>query len=123
MKLPLQKEKGLRGYVKVPWTESLPFVENRRAVLIHRPRRVTTHQISEKDSPHIGMQCWCGTCFSGTTKFTFLDAPPDGKLLCLRCETEAVKAGLPSANQLVGHHVHLGRVVPEQVCCQQAHGG
>jgi len=78
---------------------------------------VTTHKLGEKYKPHIGMQCWCGTSFSGTKKFTFLDVPPEDKLLCAKCEVKAVEAGLPSAHQLTGKHIHLGGVVAVQVCC------
>lgn len=119
MKLPLEEYKDLKRWapLSISWTSCQPFIENSRAVLIHRPRKVATLRTSEKYKSHIGMQCWCGNGFSGSKKFTFLDAPPDGKLLCARCEENAVAAGLPTSEQLVGRHVHTGKVVAVQVCC------
>ena len=115
MKLQLKRRKDAR--FGITWKEASPFIENSRAVLIHRPRYVTTHKIGEKWKAHISVECWCGNSFSGTKKFTFLDAPPDNKLLCARCELHAVKNGQPTAESLVGKHVHLGRIVAQQVCC------
>jgi len=115
VKIPLQQMKDKR--FGIHWKESSPFIENTRAILIHRPRFVVTHKISEKYKSHIAIECWCGNSFTGTTKFTFLDVPPENKLLCARCESVAVKHGQPSAYELTGKHIHLGRLVPQQVCC------
>ena len=115
MKLPLTKDK--KSGAVVHWTEASPFVENSRAVLIHRPRHVGTYKIGDKWKAHIAMKCWCGTSFSGSKKFTFLNAPPEGKLLCARCEEIATSFGQPSAAALVGHHVHIGKVEAVRLCC------
>lgn len=117
MKVRLEKVQKLHG--GIPWTACEPFVENSRAVLIHRVRHVTTHQTSSKDRPHLAVHCWCGNGMTGTKKFTFLSAPPDGKLLCARCEDVATKRNMPSAYELTGKHVHLGRLVPHQLCCTE----
>lgn len=121
MKLPLQLHKDLQRWAPgaIAWTSCPPFIENARAALIHRPRRVTTHKIGKKYSPHIAVECWCGASFTGTKKFTFLDAPPDGKLLCFRCEEKAVHMGQLPASTLVGGHVHTGTVVAVQTCCMK----
>ena len=116
MKLPLKRRKDAR--FGIAWKEASPFIENSRAVLIHRPRYITTHKIGEKWKAHIAIECWCGNSFSGTKKFTFLDAPPEGKLLCARCEEMATKRNLPTAEELAGRHVHLGRLVARQICCE-----
>ena len=71
----------------------------------HTPVIVLTHHVR----PPVEM--------GGGTVFTFLDAPPDGKLLCDRCETMALALGMPSADSLVGRHVHRGKVVAVQTCC------
>lgn len=115
MKLPLGKHPKHR--FGIAWKEASPFIDNARAILIHRPRYVVTHKVGER-SAHISIECWCGNHFSGTKKFTFLNAPTDGKLLCARCEEVAVKHGQPSSEQLTGHHVHVGRLVPQQLCCE-----
>ena len=52
------------------------------------------------------------------TCIAFVDVPPDDALLCSRCEAVAVEAGLPSADSLAGRHVHLGKCVAVQTCCQ-----
>lgn len=115
MKLPIGRHPKHR--FGIAWKEASPFVDNSRAILAHRPRYIFTHKISEKWKTHISVECWCGNSFSGTKKFTFLDEPPDNKLLCARCEEMAVKHGQPSSEQLTGRHVHIGRLVPQQLCC------
>ena len=125
MKLALDKAKKppyMGGSTFIPWAACAPFIENSKAVLIHRPRRVTTHRISPKYAPHISVEAWCGNTATGSKKFTFLDAPPPGKLLCARCEQKAQQAGTPSSESIVGRHVHLGGVVAVQVCCTKEGG-
>lgn len=100
------------------WTECEPFVENTRAVLIHRVRHVELHKIGDKWPAHLAVHAWCGNGYTGMKKFTFLDDLPAGRLLCQRCEVTATANDQPSAEQLVGRHVHLGKVVAQQVCCQ-----
>lgn len=116
MMIALEKERDLRNN-KIPWTAAKPFIENSRAVLIHRPRRVTTHKISERYQPHISIHCWCGNGMSGAKKFTFLDAPPDGRIVCARCEDNAIANGLPPSSEIAGRHVHTGGVVAVARCC------
>jgi len=122
MKLPLQKDKTLPRFAPgaLPWVSCQPFVENSRAILIHRPRMVTTHKIGPRWKSHIAITQWCGNSSTGTKKFTFLDAPPDGKLLCARCEEKAVAAGQQPASAIAGKHVHLGGLVAVQLCCTGA---
>lgn len=121
---PIEKDPALRRGTMhkgaVPWVDCKPFVENSMAVLIHRPRYVTTHKIGPKWPAHLAVHAWCGNGATGTTKFTFLDAPPDGRLVCARCEAKALSAGLPASADLAGRHVHLGSVVAVQTCCGSA---
>ena len=53
----------------------------------------------------------------GKRNLTFLAAPPADKLLCEACERSAVLAGLPSADELAGRHVHIGKIKAVQTCC------
>ncbi len=53
--------------------------------------------------------------FSGSA---IVEVPPDGRLLCERCEMMAVAAGELSASKLAGKHVHVGRMVPRRTCCR-----
>ena len=113
---PRETRPEVRG---LPWASCKPFVENSKAVLIHRPRTVTMHRISEKYRPHIAIWQWCGNTHTGTKKFTFLDAPPKGRIVCARCEERAVEAGLPSSSELAGEHVCVGGVVAVSHCCAE----
>ena len=99
----------------IAWKASLPFLDNSRAALVHRPRTVQTVTIHKE--PHIAVLNWCGNGFAGKRNLTFLAAPTEDKLLCARCEAHAVEAGLPSAAELAGRHVHIGHVVAVRVCC------
>lgn len=117
LKLPLKvtrfaKKNGL------PWTSCLPFVDNKRAQLIHRPMSVTKYKCGSYPS-HLAVHCWCGQGPAGSDKFTFLEKLDGSKLLCAKCETNAVAAGLPSAYELSGLHVHVGKVVAVQTCCTE----
>jgi hypothetical protein len=119
IKLPLEHNaKADRSeFRSTPWISCAPFVENSRGVLIHRPRTGNTYNI-HKTGPHIGLHFWCGMSItSGGKNLTFLAAPPDGRILCARCEAAAVEHGLPSADELAGRHVHKGGVVAVATCC------
>lgn len=98
------------------WKKSLPFVDNARAVLIHRPKRVSDYQLGTR-RPHIGIEYWCGNHVSGMEKFTFLAVPPEGRMICLACEEKAFLAGEKTSDQIVGHHVCKGRVKAYSACC------
>ena len=119
LKLSLQQPKrhAMHRDKILPWSSCAPFVENSRGVLIHRPRSAQTITIHRE--PHKAIHYWCGNGVAGKRNLSFLSAPPEDKLLCARCEAQAVKAGLPSAAELTGRHVHLGKVVAVRVCCDQ----
>jgi len=114
--LPLKRNKK-PGNAIVVWTKCAPFVENSRGVLIHRPRTVMTYKISARWKSHIGIGYWCGSSVAGSKNFTFLSAPPEGSLLCEKCEIAAIAAGLPSADELAQRHVHRGKIKAIQTCC------
>jgi hypothetical protein len=122
MKLPLDRGRVKASPKRVPWASCAPFVENSRGSLIHRPRAGMSYYIHK--SPHISVGFWCGMSVASDGKnLTFLAAPPDGKILCERCEAAAVKNGLPSAEELAGKHVHKGRTVVVATCCASVKGG
>lgn len=116
--LPLRADPG-PSHVVATWKSSLPFVENSRADLIHRPRSVTVYQIGNRP-PHIAIGYWCGNHASGKRNFTFLNEPERDALLCMFCEAKAKAAKLPSAEEICGRHVHIGRMLPVQTCCDAA---
>jgi hypothetical protein len=107
------KKKSLAAYA---WETCLPFVENKRGVLIHRPR--TVERYMHLRTPYLAVHYWCGNGSNGHGIFTFLAAPPDGSLVCERCEAAATLAELPSADDLCGRHVHKGTTQPVQTCCE-----
>lgn len=116
VRLPLERPKKKHDK-EFPWSACAPFVENSRGVLIHRPRSGSTYNI-HRAGPHIGIKFWCGMSISSDGKnITFLTSPPDGRILCERCEAIAVANGLPSADELAGRHVHKGGVVAVATCC------
>lgn len=115
LKLPLERGDA-RSTVSV-WKSCLPFVENTRGVLIHRPRYIHLYQFSKKWEAHLAVHYYCGNASAGTKNFTFLSEPPSGKLLCSVCDARAVLAGMPSADEICGRHIHKGRVVAQQTCC------
>ena len=114
LKLPL-KTKAFNRKHGTPWSSCAPFVDNAQALLLHRPRYVTIYR--SLGEPHLAVHMWCGSGQCGTDKFTFIDSYDGSKLLCKRCEENAVKQGLPSADELLGKHIHLGKIVAQQVCC------
>ena len=116
VKFPLRRVKNSELAAAV-WTRCAPFVLNERAVLVHRPREVTTYNLHKQ--PHLAVHYWCGGAATGGIKFTFLSSPPENRLLCERCEVLAVAAKLPSADTLSGRHVHVGKVKALQTCCNK----
>lgn len=118
MKIAIEKEPRIgRHKGSIPWTACEPFVENTKATLIHRVRHVTTHKIGDRWKAHIAVTMWCGNGSTGTKKFTFLAEPPQGRILCARCEDAAVGFGHPSAESIAGRHVHTGGVIAVARCC------
>ena len=126
MKFPLEIKRygGFKNRVSsepsIYISKTLPFVENKRGVLIHRPRFV--HQERRNKNWPTGAHnwlCithWCGSPQNGDV-FTFHAEPPHGMVVCERCEKIAVKNGLPSSSEIVGKHVHVGKVVSIRTCC------
>ena len=116
MKLALTKSKTHKHYKPdLQWSSALPFIENTRAVLIHRPRQVNVHKTNRGN--HLGVHLFCGNVFTGTDKLTFLEIPPVDSILCARCEQQALKVNFPSAESIAGRHVHIGGIFARAHCC------
>lgn len=113
LKLKITQFAKKHGY---PWSSCAPFVDNSRALLIHRPRAVTTYKTNRV--PHTAVHYWCGNCSSGVNVFTFLDALNGEKLVCARCEEMAIAQGLPSSDELLGRHVQKGKLIAVKTCCE-----
>jgi hypothetical protein len=118
MQLALEPKRypaGCGGHIYLRSAE--PFVENTRAVLIHRVRHATIHTVlADRWGPHLSVTNWCGNGFSSRKHLSFLAAPPTGKLVCARCEENAVQMGQPSSSEIAGRHVCLGGVRAYSAC-------
>lgn len=119
MKVALRQPKP--GGYAYAWETCLPFVENKRGVLIHRPVEVVRY--THLRASYLAVHYWCGNGSNGHGIFTFLAQPPEGKLVCAKCEAAAVSAGLPTADSLCGQHVHKGLVTAIQQCCTEVKNG
>lgn len=98
------------------WTSCAPFLINTRGVFVHRVRHARTVLWNGKASHHV-VDYFCGNGTCGTGNLIFTDDVPEDRVLCERCEAFALAAGQPSADELAGHHVHIGRVRAFRVCC------
>lgn len=98
------------------WRDSEPFVENKRGILIHRPRSASMFRCLNK--PHIAVHFYCGAITTDSKgNVTFMAVPPEDSLLCHACEARAVMAGLPTASSIAGRHVHVGKLKAVRTCC------
>lgn len=96
------------------WKTCLPFVWNPRGILLHRVRNGITFIKNGKEE-HSAVHYWCA---NGTTaECEYFAVPPNGKLLCARCEAAAARAGEKSSSELAGHHVHTGELRAVRLCC------
>jgi len=87
-----------------------PFVENKCATLIHRPIEVVYRKSRLNGHVYICVDYMCGNGACGENKFTFLDAVPEGRIVCASCEQSAIDAGLQTSSEITGHHVCVGGV-------------
>lgn len=94
------------------WSSSVPFYYSKKGHLVHRIKSGTTHVYGGEFS-HNSATFWCGNC--GATGDATSDPGPD-KLHCQLCESIAVGAGLPPAHELLGRHVHIGKLRAVAVC-------
>jgi hypothetical protein len=121
MKLMLDAKLFPNKHAKASFRSSMPFIENTKAILIHRPRAAALYQIEsvngKKYAPHLAVKCYCGNTFCGSKKIIFHDTLNNEMIVCARCEKEAIKAGLPSSSDICGKHVHTGGVKAFKNCC------
>lgn len=100
------------------WLSSEPFVVNSQGVLVHRPKTISVHRLLGKQ--YLAVTNYCNLSFTGTKKFTFTSLLDDDRVVCCRCEENAIKAGLPSSSKIVGGHAHIGGVKAVKFCCKGA---
>lgn len=98
--------------------EAGPFVHNRAGLLIHRPKSAVLYNLHKR--PHYAVMYYCGNGVTDSGgKLSFMATPPADQLLCEVCESRAVMAGLPSASELAGRHVCVGRLKVIKTCCKE----
>lgn len=97
------------------WRSGLPFFNNHRGVLIHRVKEAGSHFCDGAYS-HSHVRYWCNNG-TGVENGELLADPPTDSVLCIHCERMATAAGEKSAEDLTGHHVHIGRARVERLCC------
>lgn len=115
---PKDWRKYLEGsFTKHFWSASLPFFVSVNARLTHRVRYAGTYLDKQGKISHSSVQYWCGNYGKVEHPSEFSADPPADRLLCEYCELRAVRAGEQPADDLVGRHVHRGRLVARRVCC------
>jgi hypothetical protein len=113
-RLPYRPDPSYRWHQR-----SLPFFLNPAGILIHRVHSVLDHLRHDGKLSHTSVHYLCNGSAGVKVGSEFLaDPSKTGRLLCAACEAAAMVNGKPSADKLVGHHVHIGRVRAFQVCCQ-----
>lgn len=100
------------GYLK----SCAPFVENKFAVLIHRPLEVVYRKAHLDGHIYVCVDYMCGNSARGENKFTFYDKAPKWRIVCARCEVAALEKGLPSSSELTGRHICVGGVKAMSHC-------
>lgn len=121
----------LRNSPRICWNDNRvgylkrcePFIENKYAVLIHRPAEVAYRKAFIGGHIYTCISFMCGNSARGKDKFAFLNVVPDGRIVCARCEAAALEAGLPSSSEITGRHVCIGGVKAVSHCHPQAFNG
>lgn len=119
MKVKLKKPRRLTSDA-IYWHRSEPFYVNPRGVLVHRVRDVCTIFIhGQKRHNAVHYVCGNQNCFPlGSERELLVARPPKGRLVCVFCEARAAVMKLPTADKLVGRHVHKGKCVAVRTCCE-----
>lgn len=126
MRVQLKQEKwpvdNRPGWHVDAWLTAEPFFVNPRAQLTHRVAAVNT-MYQDGEISHYCVRYLCGNGAHFEDPVACLVAvPPEDRLVCTMCEFKAEQAGLKSSDELAGKHVHKGKLVPVQTCCQNHKG-
>lgn len=116
-KPPLPYMMGNNGRDYRYWDRSLPFFCASNGILLHRVANVLDFLRNGKLT-HTAVHYLCNNSSFVRRGAEFVADPANaGRLVCSFCEFRANQQKLPSADRLVGHHVHVGRLRAVQVCC------
>ena len=122
LKLPLKIDYAQKhgdnpnAYAYAFGKEALPFVFNRRGQLVHRPEYVT-YRVN--NGRYVVVSYYCKNTVATKEENIQFQKEPSG-LVCQACEANAVAQGMPASSEIVGRHVHVGRLRPVQVCCRES---
>lgn len=112
--VPELNRKARRGVV-AKIRKSKPFLINKMAKLVHRPRSINVHNRA-LGGYHYAIRVYCGASFTGRKKFTFVDDLDSNQIVCARCEEFAsIKHG--TSSEICGKHIHIGGVKAYAKCC------
>ena len=98
------------------YSEAAPFFINPRGVLAHRVRAVFQLSCDYLERPWWIVEYWCENSGRTNSNDDGLEFDTLGRLLCTRCEANAVANGEKCSSEVVGAHVCTGKVVPVNVC-------
>ena len=103
-----------------PYYQSAPFYFGPTSKLVHRVKTMTKLKTPWERLPRFLVEYWClGHAYNATELVVddcLFFVPPEGALVCHRCELNAVQAGLPTSDELAGTHVCLGTCKPINIC-------
>lgn len=102
--------------------QGAPFFFNPRGLLVHRVRSVFQLEWNDPGVYFYGepwwiVEYWCENSGRTDKHDNGLIWTPGDKLVCARCEANAVKAREKTSDQIVGRHVHIGALRPHRLCC------
>lgn len=102
VKIKLRPSYWGHGMRRFPITHCLPLIRASRGYRYHRPKSGMLVKRMWEDRHHAVFDLWCGNIIHG--KFILYS---DCVEVCARCEKNAVKAGEPSIEVILGHRVEL----------------
>lgn len=103
-------------FTQLNYSESEPFFNNPRGVLSHRVRAVFKLDCTHYKMPRLIFEYWCESSGSAHDE-TDLVSDPGHRLVCVRCEANAIAKGEKTSSDLVGHHICTGVCRPVNTCC------
>jgi hypothetical protein len=103
-------------YRQTDYEEASPFFENPRGVLIHRVRSLYRLEVSWSSEWWI-VEYWCENSGRTDAVDSGLVFDPGSKLICTRCEANAIAKGKKTSSELAGRHVCTGVVRAMNTCC------
>lgn len=92
---------------------SLPFAVNPRGVLVHRVRGFGVFFSKDGNYSHHTAHYHCNNFAHGVK---LVAVPDESAIVCQACESRCHYLGLPSADEIAGRHVHVGRKVAIANC-------